>query len=436
MLNAASVRAVNGARFSQRFVRPLYDSYCFANLPATILFLLTGEGQYALPYDTLGERGGKGGDALNRAPPQFETVILFFVDAFGWRFFERYADKYTLLKAFMQDGIVSKMTSQFPSTTAAHVTCIHTGLPVGQSGVYEWNYYEPLVDDMITPLLFAYAGDNTRDTLKRANLLPELFYPRQTLYQVLQARGVTSYVFQNASFTPSTPSNVLFRGAIVSPFKQIADAVETIAQLVASRRSTSTYYFLYIDAIDAAGHHYGPDSREFEQAVHTFFKAADQYLGDLLASKSGKTLLLMTADHGQIEVDPRTTIYLNQQLPGILPMLSTNRQGKLLVPAGSARDMFLHVRDERVDEALALLHHFLKGKAEVYRVQELITRGFFGTGPLSAEFLTRVGNVVIMPYYGETVWWYEHGRFAMHFRGHHGGATPEEMEIPLFVLPF
>src|SRR5881227_1051194 len=49
MINAASLSVVNNARFSQRFVRPCYDSYCFSNIPPTIEFLLTGKGQSALP---------------------------------------------------------------------------------------------------------------------------------------------------------------------------------------------------------------------------------------------------------------------------------------------------------------------------------------------------------------------------------------------------
>jgi len=335
MLNAASVRAVNGAKFSQRFVKPLYDSYCFANLPATILFLLTGEGACALPEDAINRVPMH---EVNRGRTGYNTVILFFVDAFGWRFFERYAEKYALLRAFVQGGIVSTMTSQCPSTTAAHVTCIHTGLSVGQSGIYEWIYYEALVDDMITPLMFSYAGDGTRDTLKRANIPAEAFFPRQTFYQALNSRGVTSYVFQNAAFTPSTPSNILFRGATVVPFKQAEVALQLIGQMALSKRSNPTYYFLYMAGIDAVGHQYGPDSREFEQAVDAFFKSADRCLAELLTRSSGNTLLLMTADHGQIEVDPRTTIYLNQQLPGITSLLRMNRQGKLLVPAGSARE--------------------------------------------------------------------------------------------------
>jgi predicted AlkP superfamily pyrophosphatase or phosphodiesterase len=69
-------------------------------------------------------------------------VVLFFIDAFGWRFFEKFQDA-PFLKRMAKQGSIEKITSQFPSTTAAHVTTIHTGLPVGESGVYEWFYYEP-----------------------------------------------------------------------------------------------------------------------------------------------------------------------------------------------------------------------------------------------------------------------------------------------------
>ena len=166
MLNTTSLNAVSSSTFSQQSVKPLYDSYCFSNIPQTIEFLLTGEGQSALPLDVFGD-----------LPTRYDRVILFFVDAFGWRFFERYAEKYEFLKIILKHGVVSKMTSQFPSTTAVHATCIHTGLDVGQSGIYEWQYYEPLVDDIILPLLFSYARNKNRDTLKRAPFPSEQYFP-------------------------------------------------------------------------------------------------------------------------------------------------------------------------------------------------------------------------------------------------------------------
>src|SRR5258707_7860784 len=174
MLNATSLNAVNSSRFSQRFVKPLYQSYCFANLPATIQYLLTGHGQSTLPLDVFGS-----------LPTRYNKVVLIFLDAFGWRFFGQCAERYALLKTFLRQGTVSKLTSQFPSATAAHVTCINTGLNPAQSGVYEWSYYEPLVDAIISPLRFSYPGDSQQNTLKASGIPPEAFYPSRTLHQTL-----------------------------------------------------------------------------------------------------------------------------------------------------------------------------------------------------------------------------------------------------------
>ncbi len=423
MLNSSSLNAVNSAKFSQGFVKPLYNSYCFAALPKTIEFLLTGEGHMALPYDTFGS-----------LPTSYNKVILVFFDAFGWRFFERYAEKYELLQTILKHGIVSKMTSQFPSTTAAHVTCMHTGLDVGQSGVYEWNYYEPLVDEVITPLNFSYAGDKERDTLKRARIPTEAFFPRQTFYQKLQTRGIASYAFQHEAYTPSTFSDIMYKGATVIPYKRLSEALTHLAELVIADTAPLGYYLLYFDRIDAICHIHGPHSHQFEEAVDASLGALQELFFKSLIGKVEHALLVLTADHGQVEVDPHKTCYLNKQIVGIEQYLQTNRRGKLLVPAGSARDMFLHVKEELVDEAVASLQKHLEGRAEVYRTQELVAQHFFGSAQLSREFMTRVGNVVILPYQFESAWWYEEGKFEMHFLGHHGGLTPEEIEIPLLLF--
>ncbi|HWS85244.1 MAG TPA: alkaline phosphatase family protein [Ktedonobacteraceae bacterium] len=424
MLNALSLQAVNCAKFSQSFVKPCYDSYCFSNLPSTIEFLLTGKEGQMLPHDVFGS-----------LPTRYDKVIFFFVDAFGWRFFERYAERCSFLKTISTQGVVSKLTSQFPSTTAAHVTCIHTGLNVGQSGVYEWNYYEPLVDEIISPLLFSYAGDKlARDTVKRSAIDPAQFFPSQTFYQTLQAQGVTSHVLQYNAYTPSTYSDIAFRGASVHPYKTLLDALTQLAELVTARTTSPTYYFLYFDRFDTACHNHGPCSRQSQEAIESFFTLVEQAFYKDVRGKTTKTLLMITADHGQIEVDPRNTYYLNKQIPKIAQYLKTNKRGYPLVPAGSPRDMFLHVAEEHTDTLVADLRERLAGKAEVYQTRDLLAQHFFGLQEPSPTFLQRVGNVVILPYKHETVWWYEEGKFAMHFFGHHGGLTPEEMEIPLLLL--
>jgi hypothetical protein len=159
------------------------------------------------------------------------------------------------------------------------------------------------------------------------------------------------------------------------------------------------------------------------------------YFFDRIFTRKRKVLFLLTADHGECEVDPKTTIYLNRdkRFEGIERFLKTNKGGNILVPAGSARDMFLYVKDELLDEAQEFLSTRLADKAEVVKSEWLIENGYFG--PLiSPQFRARVGNLVILPYRYESVWWYEKDRFEQRYCGHHGGLTPQEMEIPFFTV--
>lgn len=428
MINQASVDAVNASHFSSHFRKPLYDSYCFSRIPQLIEHVLTGEGDSGLPLDVLGD-----------LPRRYKKVILLYVDAFGWKFFERTAEKYPFLKRFLDQGVASKLTSQFPSTTAAHVTTIHLGVPVGESGIYEWFYYEPLLDRMIAPLLFSYAGDDERGTIKfPPGLSLKPFFPYQTLYERLRDRGIKSYVFQHGDYINSTFGSTAFAGAThLVPYKTPAESLLKLADAVTAEQDTS-YFFYYFDPIDSIGHQYGPASKYFDAEIENFMLAAERLLHNALANETHDTLMLITADHGQDDVSPKTTIYLNLEVPEIKQYLRMDGGGRLLAPAGSPRDLFLYIKDENLDEAYDLLvnHPVLKGRAEVYRVSELIDQHFFTGGEPSERFLQRVANLVILANAGETVWWYEEGRFEQHFYGHHGGLSPQEMEIPLLALNY
>jgi hypothetical protein len=67
------------------------------------------------------------------------------------------------------------------------------------------------------------------------------------------------------------------------------------------------------------------------------------------------------------------------------------------------------------------------------KTADLNAASVFGPGTASDAFLMRVAPLVVLPYEGETVWWYEKGRFEMSFRGHHGGLVPQEVDIPLLA---
>ncbi len=412
-----------------RFRRPLYDSYCFSRLPATVRHLLLGrDAENALPDDCFGS-----------LPRQYDTVVLLFLDAFGWHFYERHADALAFLKRFRVEGVATTITAQFPSTTAGHVTCIHTGVPVGQSGVYEWFYYEPRAGAVIAPLPFCYAGDHKRDTLLADGLTPADVFPPGTLYQDLEAQGVASYIFQHSDYTPSTYSDFAFRGARrVSPFKTFAEGLTNLAALLREPAGgEKRYFFLYYDAIDHIGHKHCPNSEYFDAEVEATFLLLERLLYQKAAGKCGKTLLLMTADHGQVCVNPRTTVFINEQsaLPDLDRSLRLQpRDGKPIKFAGSCRDLFLHVRDEELPEVEDKLSRLLVGKAEVWRTEELIRDGLFGP-QVSERLRQRLGNLALLPYEGESVYWHEGQRFDMRYYGHHGGLTPDEMDTGVYVVP-
>ena len=88
--------------------------------------------------------------------------------------------------------------------------------------------------------------------------------------------------------------------------------------------------------------------------------------------------------------------------------------------------------DGPAGEAQAFLASRLEGKAEVAKVSKLIAQDYFGPR-ISAEFRARVGNLVILPYRYESAWWYVKDKFEQNYYGHHGGLTPQEMEIALFT---
>ena len=403
------------------FVRPAYDGFNFTAVPGSIAGLL-GCGSIALAPQVLAG-----------LPQHYQKVVVILADGFGWRFFERFANASPALRRFRDRGTITKLTSQFPSTTASHITCLHTALEVGQSGIYEWQYYEPQVGAIIVPLLYSLAGTKDREQLKAAGIDPARILPDRTLYRQLAQSGVTSTVLQHKEYATSTFSTHMYRGATPAGYRTLPEALVNLRTALI-RSQGPAYFVLYFDRIDALAHWYGPTSPQVEAEIDVFLATLERlFLSQI--SGHGDTLVLLTADHGEVEVDPATTIYLNTNpaFRGIERYLKADQQGRPLVPAGAPRDFFLYVHDEMLDEARYFLAQRLEGRAVVYRTADLIACGFFGAQSPVEPFLSRAGNLVILPYRGDSVWWYEKGRFEQIFYGHHGGLTREEMEIPLLA---
>ncbi|MCE5295156.1 MAG: alkaline phosphatase family protein [Chlamydiales bacterium] len=410
MRNERSIKACDEMRFGP-FNKPLYDSYCFSRIPNTVRSLLTGPRTDALPQDTF-EAG------------EYEFVLVLLVDSFGWQYFERFKDDYPFLKRFMEEGIVSKITSQFPSTTTNHITCMHTGLSVGQSGLYEWFYYEPTVDSCICPLHFSYAKDSEFNTLAKDGVQANDLFCFKTIYEDLSEQGIKSYAFQEKNTANSPYSQAMYKGAEVIGYKSFPEGLSKLLHTINGLKQKS-YLFFYFGDIDSAGHEFGPNSPEVLKQVDKCFSRLENFWKELTAKKRNGCVILC-ADHGMGPISPTNCWYINQHLPHFERYIKRNKKGELLIPCGSSRDMFLHIKDEFLDHAYTELSTSLANRAEVHKTEDLIKKGLFG--PVTTRFLDRVGNLVILPYQENSVWWYDPARFKHPYHGHHGGLTPAEVE--------
>jgi Type I phosphodiesterase / nucleotide pyrophosphatase len=385
-------------------------------LPATVVAALSGTS--VDPALDLGRLAGR-----------YEHVVIVYFDAFGWKWYERHFE-HPLLEHARAHGHVSKLTSQFPSTTAAHMTTIHSGLPVGSHGVYEWFILLPKANRIIAPLLFSFAGDAMPNTLINHDVSPRDVFPEGDFYATLRQAGIDAHIALPFAVAASTPSQMLSRQAAVHPFSSIADGVAALGDALAE--TDRGYGFIYLPDVDTTMHKLGPDAPEVDELIDETLTILAQTL--LRGPLPDGTLVLITADHGMAAVDPGRSLYVNELWPEIVNHLERGSDGRPLAPAGSSRDLFLHTRSESShDQVLTTLQTLLAGRAEVHDVGELIQQGIFG--PVVGDRLRdSVADLVVLPYAGEAVYWNEPPRFTQPYRGQHGGLTHAEMEIPLIAL--
>src|SRR5256885_779226 len=140
-----------------------------------------------------------------------ERVALIFLDGFGLEFLERHRDR-----PLIERLEVAPVSAQFPSTTTAHVTTVHFGVPVHEHGLYEWNVLEPALGEIICPLRFNSTGFEAEETLKD-RLDPSVLAPGPTFYESL---GVPCVVAQPGRLA-GTFSRVATRGASAIGFRHL-----------------------------------------------------------------------------------------------------------------------------------------------------------------------------------------------------------------------
>jgi predicted AlkP superfamily pyrophosphatase or phosphodiesterase len=403
------------------FVYPFYEQYCFSNIPSTILNF----------FDIKTQKTSLLSKIINNTTDVEETnkLVLIIIDGFGFNQWIRYYKQHEFFSKITQRGVVSPITSVFPSTTANAITTINSGLTPQEHGLPEWFVYFKEIDQIINTIHFKPLGSKQKDELLEQGINPAILYDGKTIHQKLKKEKVKTFTFIDETIAKSAYSKLVFKGSTIKPAITNSDLTVKLRKHLEKTKGPS-YYYVYLGNLDSIAHRYGPHTEEYRAELASINNLLQKELVEKLDKKTAKeSLLLVTADHGQMNIDPQKTIYLNKYKK-LTQNFQKSPNNKTILPTGSPRDIFLNIKPDKKEEIREFLSQEMKEKAEIIETEKALNDGLFGTGKPKEEFLNRIGNLLILPHASHTIW-YKHpmGR-TFDLLGFHGGLNSEEMLVP------
>lgn len=411
---AEDLRAERGDGWA---IFPDYGELCFANVPDTVLSVLGGDARRPLP-DAVFE--GVGTDV--------ENVVVVLLDGFGFEAWRRFQAGDALLSSVAERGAVTPLTSIYPSETAAAISTMHTGRQPVEHGLLGWNQYVPDLDAVLQTLPFATLDDEPATEAFGDDADPRLLLDTDTIYQRAADAGVDSRLVAPGAFEDAPYDSVVKRGAETAPYGTVAEAALRIRQCLTAA-SGPTYVNAYVPTPDATGHEHGNESPEYRANLGMVTDCLRRELVENLdPAIAERTLLVLTADHGQVDTDPARNVDLGGL--DVEEHLRRDGSGEPIPALGGPRNLQFHVRDGHVEALRDTLESSADADLRTFAREEYLDLGLFGDREPSARFEERSPDLVAVP--RELSVWYDDGHLEM--LGMHGGLNPTEMLVPFAAV--
>jgi hypothetical protein len=346
-----------------------------------------------------------GGTAVDLPPARH--VVLLLVDGLGWNLLRRYADDAPFL-AGLGGGPI---TTGFPSTTATSLASIGTGLAPGGHGIVGLAFE---VGDGVAmnALGWATAGDGRPRDL-RERFVPEEVQPVPTVFERLAAAGVGVRVVLPAPFVGSGLTRAVLRGGEPWGVRALGDLA---AAASGEPEADRTFRYAYHGDLDLLGHVYGPGS----DAWRLQLAQVDQLVRLIAERLPAGGLLLVTSDHGMVQVDGTDRVDADER-PELM-------DGVRLL-AGEPRVRHVYARTGAEQDVLATWRENLADHATVLTRAEAVAAGWFG--PVRARVESRIGDVVAACTGTTVITRSEAEPVLSGLIGQHGSRTADELLIPL-----
>lgn len=346
---------------------------------------------------------------ISRAIGQPEHVIFVLVDGLGLELVEALPET-----SFLRGHLAMEMQAVFPSSTAPALTSLATGDWPSQHGLLGWFVYLPgrNLHTISLPFRERFSarpletlGVSGSELFNWQALLPS--YRAQT--QMLMPTAIV-----DSAYTAS-----LSEGAARDSYDTLDAAVDLLIRRFSQSRPASYTYFYYAK-VDSTAHDHGPTSPRTRAAVEVL----DSALARLFEGLEGRAHIVVSSDHGGIDIDAAHKLILDQD-DRPAAMLKTP-------PSGEPRAPLFHVRaGEQADFAEAFRAQFGEQFA-LLSADEVFELELLGPGKPSSTTRSRLGDFLAISAGGEALV-YARDKGYQSMIGFHGGLDPREMRIPLIV---
>jgi len=311
--------------------------------------------------------------------------------------------------SFLRRHVAMELQSVFPSGTPAALTSIATASWPAEHAVTGWFLHLP--HEGVTATILPYIDRFSKEPLAGVDSASALPVPS------VMAR----FTRRTAAFMPrpicgSVYSRYFNGGAEEHPYDSLDAAVDQIAAHDAAVRAPA-YTYLYVPHVDTAQHEHGVTSQQARSAL----AATDAALAALRERLPADARIVVTADHGQIDVDPDDALLIEDGSN----VLETLR----IPPTGDPRVLMCHVRDGRAADFERVFRRRYGEHFVLLTTDEAEELRLFGPVPLTAETRARVGDYVAIADAASVLLYQPEDRL----RGVHGGLHRDEMRIPLVV---
>jgi predicted AlkP superfamily pyrophosphatase or phosphodiesterase len=324
-----------------------------------------------------------------------ERVVLLVIDGLGWN---QLASRGRLAPALTSlDG--GPITTVAPSTTATALTSITTGLPPGEHGVV--GYRMAVQGEVLNVLRW-----NTKAGDARRTILP-LKIQAQPCFGGQRPPAVTRAEFASSGFTAAHLDQVRFTG-----YRTLGTLAAEVVRLAKAREP---FVYAYYEGLDKVSHEYGLGDQYDEE-----LRWIDHLVARLLEDLPSGTVLLVTADHGQVEVSADNVLELPSEVLSHVALQS-----------GEGRFRWLHARSGRAEALYDAAAAAFEGDAWVRTRAEAIAEGWYGPVVTDAA-ASRLGDVLLAA--RRDVAFNDPDDSGPYLLvGRHGSLTEDEMLVPLLA---